>query len=348
MQIYKKLLASLSPQDCYTFQSLEWQTSSSAIILRHDVDKLPQNSLEFAKLQNETGIKGTYYFRIVPRSFNPEIITKIAQLGHEIGYHYEDIDLVYRKRKKSKSGRFVDLSRTLPDELLDDAIESFEKNLAKLRKYYDVKTICMHGSPLSPFDNKLLWSKYDYHDFGIIAEPYFDVDFNEFAYYTDTGRKWDGDDVSVRDRVMIKDKRKMKNEEDVRSKKEEVRSGKENESNKHSAVSFQPQTPSTDTREPKQLNSSTTKRLNNSTPKRLNDSPTKHSVTSSPRHLVTPFPKYHTTEEIINAINNGTFPKKAMLTFHPQRWTNNPVAWTKELVLQNAKNVVKKYFFVKT
>ena len=38
-------------------------------------------------------------------------------------------------------------------------------------------------------------------DFGIIAEPYFDVDFDEVFYLTDTGRRWDGDSVSVRDKV---------------------------------------------------------------------------------------------------------------------------------------------------
>ena len=66
-----------------------------------------------------------------------------------------------------------------------------------------MKTICMHGSPLSKYDNRLLWEKYDYRDFGIIGEPYFDVDFNEVLYLTDTGRRWDGDSFSVRDKVGI-------------------------------------------------------------------------------------------------------------------------------------------------
>lgn len=62
----------------------------------------------------------------------------------------------------------------------------------------------MHGSPLSKWDNRDLWKKYDYRDFGIIAEPYFDIDFNDVFYLTDTGRRWDGSDVSVRDKVAIK------------------------------------------------------------------------------------------------------------------------------------------------
>jgi len=51
------------------------------------------------------------------------------------------------------------------------AIEDFRINLDKFRAIYPVKTICMHGSPLSKFDNRLLWEKYDYRDFGIVGSP---------------------------------------------------------------------------------------------------------------------------------------------------------------------------------
>ena len=53
-------------------------------------------------------------------------------------------------------------------------------------------TIRMHGSPLSPFDNKIVWQKYNYRELEIIGDPYFDIDWNEFGYLTDTGRRWDG------------------------------------------------------------------------------------------------------------------------------------------------------------
>jgi hypothetical protein len=35
------------------------------------------------------------------------------------------------------------------------------------------------------------------------------------------------------------------------------------------------------------------------------------------------------------------FPTRLMMTFHPQRWTNKPLPWLKEWVMQNAKNSVK-------
>src|SRR5690625_6548111 len=45
-----------------------------------------------------------------------------------------------------------------------------------------------------------LWKWYSYRDYGIIAEPYFDLDFSRVLYLTDTGRRWDGHKVSVRNR----------------------------------------------------------------------------------------------------------------------------------------------------
>jgi hypothetical protein len=72
---------------------------SNSIILRHDVDKLPENSLQFAQIQHALGIKGSYYFRIVPESFNVKIIKEIAALGHEVGLHYETIDLAAQSIK---------------------------------------------------------------------------------------------------------------------------------------------------------------------------------------------------------------------------------------------------------
>jgi len=47
--------------------------------------------LRTALLENELGIKSVYYFRIVAQSYNENIIKQIADLGHEIGYHYEDL-----------------------------------------------------------------------------------------------------------------------------------------------------------------------------------------------------------------------------------------------------------------
>lgn len=153
------------------------------VILRHDVDLKAENSLAIAKIEQSFGIRTSYYFRIVEQSNKPEIIKAIATLGHEIGYHYEDMTICEGQTEK--------------------AIAHFEKWLSYFRQYYPVRTICMHGSPRSSFDGRDLWKNYDYHDYGIVGEPYFDVDFSKCFYLTDTGRRWDGFTVSVRDKIPM-------------------------------------------------------------------------------------------------------------------------------------------------
>lgn len=151
------------------------------LVLRHDVDLRPENSLRTACLEAEKGMYGIYYFRAVPESWDESIIREIAALGHEVGYHYESL--------------------TTCDGDIDKAYADFCKNLEALRKLVPVTSICMHGSPRSPYDSKDIWKKYDYKALGIESEPYLDTDFSKVFYLTDTGRRWDGYKVSVRDKI---------------------------------------------------------------------------------------------------------------------------------------------------
>ena len=81
---YKELINAISNKN-YSFQTLNDFIVNSiplkSIVLRHDVDKFPSNSLKFAKIEAELGIKGSYYFRMVPESWNENIICEINSLG---------------------------------------------------------------------------------------------------------------------------------------------------------------------------------------------------------------------------------------------------------------------------
>ena len=106
LSTYRTLIETLQQQG-FSFLSLNEFISKSTerfIILRHDVDSLPANSLRFARIEAEIGIKGTYYFRIVPESFDEKIIKEIYSLGHEVGYHYEDCVFTRQKAKGKRSG----------------------------------------------------------------------------------------------------------------------------------------------------------------------------------------------------------------------------------------------------
>lgn len=224
---------------------LEALDECDQVILRHDVDKKPLNSLETARIEREMGWSATYYFRTVPDSFNPAIILQIASLGHEIGYHYESLSTCRGN--------------------MEAAYDDFCRNLDRLRALVPISTISMHGSPRSKWDSRDLWKHYDYHALGIETEPYLDTDFSKVFYLTDTGRRWDGFHVSVRDKIPV----------------------------------YQEQW--------------------------INQG------------LV-----YHTTDDVIRAIKEKHFPLHAMITTHPQRWTDNRWQWLLELVSQSMKNVAKR------
>lgn len=189
LAVYRRLLQTLKDHGYrfLTFEGYCLQKEALAdtpfVILRHDVDLKAANSLATAEIEHSLGLTASYYFRVVEQSNKPEIIKAIVDLGHEIGYHYEDM--------------------TICEGDTDKAGEHFQKQLAYFRQFYPVETICMHGAPRSKFDGRDLWKLFDYHNFGIIGEPYFDVDFSKVFYLTDTGRRWDGFHVSLRDKVPV-------------------------------------------------------------------------------------------------------------------------------------------------
>lgn len=253
---YSKLLDKLCEKyEFRTFRDFitEPKENINTAVLRHDIDAKKENALKFAEIQNAKGVVGSYYFRVIPQSYNKKLIEKIANYGHEIGYHYEDVDLVLKKKRSQVLDQNKEVNE---DKLINCAYESFLKNLDFLRSNFDIKTICMHGSPRSKYDNKLIWKKFNYKSLGIVGEPYYDTNWNEVGYLTDTGRKWNGEKVSIRDKVK-------------------------------SSYSF----------------------------------------------------NFSTSFDIMSNIDD--LPNKMMFTFHPQRWNENVISWTTELINQNFKNVLK-------
>lgn len=160
---------------------LEVLQNHKSFSLRHDVDLRPDYSLRIAQEEAKMGITATYYFRTVPESYDEAIIKQIVSLGHRAGYHYESL--------------------TTCNGDIGAAYEDFCKNLERLRSLVPINTACAHGSPRSPWSSQDIWNQYDIHVLGIEYEPMLDTDFNHTLYLTDTGRRWDGYRVSVRDKV---------------------------------------------------------------------------------------------------------------------------------------------------
>lgn len=244
---YIQLLSQLKKNDYEFITYAEYcggKLPKRFVILRHDVDLKPLNSVGFARDEMKLGANATYYFRAVPKSWNDEMIKVIHQWGHEIGYHYESL--------------------TTCKGDVQMAYEDFSKNLERLREIAPVSTICMHGSPRSPYDSKDIWKQFDYKTLNIIGEPYLTTDFSKMLYLTDTGRRWDGFKVSVRDKI-------------------------DSYQDEWNAKGW----------------------------------------------------SFHSTDDIIKALQKKRLPDQLMITTHPQRWNDFGLAWIKELLLQNGKNLVK-------
>jgi hypothetical protein len=153
---------------------------SSFFILRHDVDRRPENAVRMAQLENARGLRSTYYFRIRPGVFKEALILDISRLGHEIGYHYEVMD-------KAKGE-------------ISKAAEIFERELKQLRNIADVETACMHGNPLTPWDNRAFWQHYSLSQFDLLGEAYISLKGEDIFYATDTGRGWNRSGFNIKDR----------------------------------------------------------------------------------------------------------------------------------------------------
>lgn len=183
-----------------TFEEYLAVSQEKFVILRHDVDRLPLNAVQMAETENRLGIRSSFHFRARTLYENPEAIIKIAALGHEVCYHYEDLQGISdREYGLLTRGRNNVNAYDAPG--IFEAYEAFSEHLGLLREYYPVKVASMHGNPLSRKDNRMMWNYFDYRSLGIICEPYFDIDYSTVLYITDTGRSWNRKSVNVRDKV---------------------------------------------------------------------------------------------------------------------------------------------------
>lgn len=183
---YEKILKTINSLETPVFTVWKWIDScpEHGIILRHDVDRKPGNSLNMAKMEYKYNIKSTYYFRTQKEAFKPSIIKQIENMGHEIGYHYEDLAMAKGN---------INIAKNL-----------LTKNLNKIKKYADIKTISMHGSPLSKYDNREIWKYLKIENFNIQAEAILDIDYSDIFYLTDTGRSWSNSAPNIRDKTNSK------------------------------------------------------------------------------------------------------------------------------------------------
>lgn len=101
------------------------------LIVKHDVEDKPAKALRVSRIEHQLGIAATYYvhsfFLDDPKAV--AVFRQMADLGHEIGYHYDVLD--------SNNGN------------REAAVTEFR---GVIRKFADcgfkIRTVCPHGNPI--------------------------------------------------------------------------------------------------------------------------------------------------------------------------------------------------------
>jgi hypothetical protein len=59
------------------------------LILRHDVDQHPRSALTMAAIEDDLGVRSSWYFRW--RTAHPAVVSALSRNGFEVGFHYETL-----------------------------------------------------------------------------------------------------------------------------------------------------------------------------------------------------------------------------------------------------------------
>ncbi|OEF58806.1 hypothetical protein [Enterovibrio norvegicus] len=175
-KISKRKIVTSNVIDAFRKISVPGGELSKTLIIKHDVECRPDLALKCAQIEHDQGITATYYFH---GFFNQtpehvEIMQRIQSLGHEVGFHYDVLDLC--------DGDYIKANA-----LFSKTLEDFRLN------GINIYSICPHGNPLKV---RCGWnSNKDFFKDVDIANSYphlFDIVngvnvFDNVDYYSDAG-----------------------------------------------------------------------------------------------------------------------------------------------------------------
>ncbi|HYG89621.1 MAG TPA: hypothetical protein VD978_25575 [Azospirillum sp.] len=97
--------------------------NSRILVMRHDIDTAPLTAALFALAESCVGARASYFFRL--STINVPIMRALAEAGHEVGYHYEELATVAKEKGVCKKEQVPDI--------LEEARNRFVENLTALR-----------------------------------------------------------------------------------------------------------------------------------------------------------------------------------------------------------------------
>lgn len=153
------------------------QKLDKSIILRHDIDFSPSKAIDIARIENQLGVKSTYFVLLSTEFYNvfsketSEILYKILDLGHDIGLHFDE------QRYKTTS-----------IEQMKDYVYQESKILEKAIGR-SINVISMHRPSKITLDNNIKFE-------GLI-NSYSHIFFKDMKYVSDSRMNWREDVMDI-------------------------------------------------------------------------------------------------------------------------------------------------------
>jgi hypothetical protein len=162
---YRTLLEGASDQG-YEIVSLEdavlggrFEGDQPVLVLRHDVDQHPRSALTMAAIEEELGVRSTWYFRW--RTVSVPAIARLRELRSDVGFHYETLS---RRGLEQGVGPRNDLARLVAESrrLLKQEVATFQE------LYGSIRSIAPHGDSSAPWlPNWILLGDEDPESYGV-------------------------------------------------------------------------------------------------------------------------------------------------------------------------------------
>ncbi|MCU4975352.1 hypothetical protein OB955_21865 [Halobacteria archaeon AArc-m2/3/4] len=124
---YEQLLRSLQ-SDGFQFSDFS-SLEDNEIVIRHDVDLLPEQALNMGRIEASNDVQSTYCFLLTAPFYNlleirnVQFLEKLRELGHQIGLHFNPHFYWSERPPQSDIEARVNAERAILGRLLGDEID---------------------------------------------------------------------------------------------------------------------------------------------------------------------------------------------------------------------------------
>lgn len=168
---YSELIHILQNNGYMVSSYKDWENTKRCVILRHDIDNDIEKAFSLAKVEQELGVRSTYFVLVTSDLYNvfsaksERLLQAILDCGHEIGLHFDEVRYPY-----------ISTAEDVRDKILEEA------RLLSLIIRKPVDTVSMHRPSKMMLEADL--------EIPGMINSYGRVFFREFKYLSDSRRRW--------------------------------------------------------------------------------------------------------------------------------------------------------------